>query len=75
MSDFGSVDILMHCAWIWPPQEVWVDEMSDERWHRPVRDNVDGMFCVSRAASLCAPGARHVVGEILHLVARSVLSG
>ena len=48
---FGGVDILVHSAGIWPPEEVPVHEMSDERWHRTMRENVDAMFFVSRAAA------------------------
>ena len=48
---FGGVDIVIHSAGIWPSEEVPVHEMSDERWHRTMRDNVDAMFFVSRAAA------------------------
>jgi 3-oxoacyl-[acyl-carrier protein] reductase len=48
---FGGLDIVVHSAGIWPPEEVPVHEMSDERWHRTMRENVDAMFFVSRAAA------------------------
>lgn len=36
-------------------------EMSDERWHRTMRENVDAMFFVSRAAArVLGPGGRIV---------------
>jgi 3-oxoacyl-[acyl-carrier protein] reductase len=47
----GGVDILVHSAGIWPPEDVPVHEMSDERWHRTMRANVDAMFFISRAAA------------------------
>ena len=51
VSDFGGVDILIHSAGIWPVEDVPVHEMADERWHRTMRENVDAMFFVSRAAA------------------------
>jgi 3-oxoacyl-[acyl-carrier protein] reductase len=51
MTAFGGVDSVIHSAGIWPSEEVPVHEMSDERWHRTMRDNVDAMFFVSRAAA------------------------
>lgn len=48
---FGGLDILVHSAGIWPSEEVPVHEMSDERWRRTMRENVDAMFYVSRAAA------------------------
>lgn len=47
----GGVDLMIHSAGIWPPEEVPVHEMTDERWHRTMRENVDAMFHVSRAAA------------------------
>jgi 3-oxoacyl-[acyl-carrier protein] reductase len=47
----GGVDLVIHSAGIWPPEEVPVHEMSDARWHRTMRENVDAMFFVSRAAA------------------------
>lgn len=48
---FGGVDIVIHSAGIWPVEDVPVHEMSDERWHRTMRENLDAMFFVSRAAA------------------------
>ena len=48
---FGGLDILIHSAGIWPVEDVPVHEMTDERWHRTMRENVDAMFFVSRAAA------------------------
>ena len=48
---FGGVDLVIHSAGIWPPEEVPVHEMADERWHRTMRENVNAMFYVSRAAA------------------------
>lgn len=58
---FGGVDIVVHNAGIWPPEEVPVAAMEDERWRRTMRENVDAMFFVSRAASrVLGPGGRIV---------------
>ena len=51
LTAFGGLDIVVHSAGIWPPEEVPVHEMTDERWHRTMRENVDAMFFVSRAAA------------------------
>jgi 3-oxoacyl-[acyl-carrier protein] reductase len=47
----GGLDLVIHSAGIWPPDDVSVHELTDARWHRTMRDNVDGMFFVSRAAA------------------------
>ena len=47
----GGLDLVVHSAGIWPPDDVPVDELTDARWHRTMRENVDGMFFVSRAAA------------------------
>ena len=48
---FGGVDILIHSAGIWPVEDVPVHEMTDERWQRTMRENLDATFFVSRAAA------------------------
>ena len=48
---FGGLDIVVHSAGVWPPEEVPVHEMTDERWRRTMRENVDAMFFISRAAA------------------------
>lgn len=57
----GGLDILIHNAGIWPPEEVAVQEMSDARWRRTMRENVDAMFFVARAgARVLGDGGRIV---------------
>lgn len=54
-------DILSHSAGIWPVDDVLVNEMTDERWHRTRRENVDAMLFVSRVvARVLGEGARTV---------------
>lgn len=51
VSELGSVDILVHSAGVWPVDEVPVSALSDERWAHTMKQNVDAMFFVSRAAA------------------------
>ena len=48
---FGGLDILVHSAGIWPAEDVPVHQMTDDRWRRTMRENVDAMLSVSRAAA------------------------
>ena len=48
---WGGLDIVVHSAGIWPSEDVPVHELTDERWHRTMRENLDAMFFVSRAAA------------------------
>lgn len=60
---FGGVDIVIHSAGIWPVEDVPVHEMSDERWHRTMRENLDAMFFVSRAVARVLKDG----GRIVHI--------
>jgi 3-oxoacyl-[acyl-carrier protein] reductase len=61
VASLGGVDIVVHSAGIWPSEDVAVQEMSDERWHDTMRQNLDAMFFVSRAAArVLGPGGRIV---------------
>jgi 3-oxoacyl-[acyl-carrier protein] reductase len=41
---FGRLDILVANHGVWPPDDMPVDRMSDEQWHRTVAVNLDGVF-------------------------------
>ena len=56
--ELGGLDILVHSAGIWPVEEAAVHEMTDERWARTMRENVDATFYVSRAAARAMLAAR-----------------
>ncbi len=56
--ELGGIDILVHSAGIWPADEVPTHEMTDERWLRTMRENVDATFFVTRAASRAMMAAR-----------------
>jgi 3-oxoacyl-[acyl-carrier protein] reductase len=51
VKELGGLDIMIHSAGIWPEEEAAVSEMSDERWARTMRENVDATFFISRAAA------------------------
>ena len=60
---FGGLDIVVHSAGIWPPEDVPVAEMTDAHWHRTMRANVDATFFISRAASRALSDG----GRIVHV--------
>lgn len=73
--EFGGIDLFVGNAGIWPPEEVPLAEMDDERWSRTMRDNVDAIFFSVRAAArVMADGGRIVLvsstagqrGESMH---------
>jgi 3-oxoacyl-[acyl-carrier protein] reductase len=41
---FGRLDILVANHGIWPPEDVPVDRMTDEQWHRTIATNLDSVF-------------------------------
>lgn len=47
---FGRVDIFVGNAGVWPDVAVPVVELDDDRWHRTMATNLDGMFFGARAA-------------------------
>jgi 3-oxoacyl-[acyl-carrier protein] reductase len=72
---FGGVDVVVINHGVWPPDEVPVAAMDDARWHRTVRENLDSVFWLSRAAARAVgEGGRLVLvsstagqrGEALH---------
>jgi 3-oxoacyl-[acyl-carrier protein] reductase len=44
VKQFGGVDILVGNHGIWPPQDVAVDQMSEEQWRRTIAINLDSIF-------------------------------
>jgi len=50
-ADLGRVDFFIGNAGIWPADAVAVESLSDERWTRTLRENVDAMFFTTRAAA------------------------
>src|SRR5271156_1307381 len=54
ISAFGRLDILVANHGIWPPEDVPVDRMSDEQWHRTIAVNLDSVFAL----------VKHSVGQM-----------
>ncbi len=50
VTELGALDIFLGNAGIWPPRGVSLSEMSDDQWHRTVRENIDSIFFTTRAA-------------------------
>ena len=47
----GGLDYFVGNSGIWIPDDVALSRMSDEQWHRTMRENVDSMFFTTRAAT------------------------
>jgi 3-oxoacyl-[acyl-carrier protein] reductase len=41
---FGKVDILIGNHGVWPPQDVSIDQLSDEQWRSTLAINLDSLF-------------------------------
>lgn len=44
LEKFGRLDILVANHGVWPPQDVGIDMMDDNQWHRTVSVNLDAVF-------------------------------
>lgn len=49
-SEFGSLDIFVANAGLWPPVGVPLAEMTAEQWRRTMAVNLDGVFFTTREA-------------------------
>ena len=47
----SGVDVVVVNHGIWPAEEVPVAAMDDARWHRTMREDLDSVFWLSRAAA------------------------
>ena len=74
-SEWGSIDLFVGNAGIWPSEEAAVRDMPDERWSRTMAENIDGMFYSTRAALRAMPDGGRIVlisstagqrGEAMH---------
>jgi 3-oxoacyl-[acyl-carrier protein] reductase len=63
ISSFGRLDILVANHGIWPPEDVPVDRMSDEQWHRTIAVNLDSVFGLVKysVAEMKKQGGGHIV--------------
>ena len=44
VNHFGRIDVLVANHGIWPPQDLPVEEMSDEHWRKTLAINLDSVF-------------------------------
>jgi len=49
--EFDGLDIFVGNAGIWPPEDVAIRDMTDDRWRRTLAANLDSVFYTSRAAA------------------------
>src|SRR6202166_1398125 len=62
ISAFGRLDILVANHGIWPPEDVPIDRMSDEQWHRTIAVNLDSVFSlVKHSVGQMKKGGGHLV--------------
>jgi len=59
---FGGLDGFVANAGVWPPEDVPLAAMSDERWQSTLRQNLDAVFLTTRAAlKILRPGGSIVL--------------
>jgi 3-oxoacyl-[acyl-carrier protein] reductase len=51
MKQLGALDFFVGNSGIWIPEDVPISEMSDDQWHRTMRENLDSVFFTTRAAA------------------------
>jgi 3-oxoacyl-[acyl-carrier protein] reductase len=69
VKEFGGLDICVHSAGIWPVEEAPVSTLADDRWANTMRQNVDAMFFISRAAARAMESSKPAGngGRIVHI--------
>lgn len=50
-AEFDGLDIFVANHGVWPPEDVPIEEMTDEHWRRTLSVNLDGVFYAVRAAA------------------------
>jgi len=63
ISAFGRLDILVANHGIWPPEDVPIERMSDEQWHRTMAVNLDSVFSLVKhsVGQMKKQGGGHIV--------------
>jgi 3-oxoacyl-[acyl-carrier protein] reductase len=63
ISAFGRLDILVANHGIWPPEDVSIDRMSEEQWHRTIAVNLDSVFALIKhsVGQMKKQGGGHIV--------------
>jgi 3-oxoacyl-[acyl-carrier protein] reductase len=49
--EFGGLDIFVGNAGIWPPEDIPLEEMTDDHWRRTIQANLDSIFFTTREAA------------------------
>lgn len=49
--EFAGLDIFVGNAGIWPPEQIPIQEMSDDHWRKTIQANLDSIFYTTRAAA------------------------
>lgn len=60
-SVLGGLDFFVGNAGIWECRDVSLDKMTDEQWHKTIRENLDSIFFTTRAALRVLPDGGRVV--------------
>jgi 3-oxoacyl-[acyl-carrier protein] reductase len=63
ISSFGRLDILVANHGIWPQEDVPIERMSDEQWHRTIAVNLDSVFALVKhsVGRMKKQGGGHIV--------------
>lgn len=58
---FGTIDIFVGNAGVWPPVPIYVDTLDEARWRHTTSVNMDGMFFGARAAARVLPAGGRMI--------------
>src|SRR5262245_26693966 len=62
LKQLNGIDFFVGNSGIWVPDDVSLTEMSDDQWHRTLRENLDSVFFTTRAAArVISDGGRIVL--------------
>jgi 3-oxoacyl-[acyl-carrier protein] reductase len=72
---FGCLDILVANHGVWPPEDVAIENMSDEQWRSTLSINLDGVFGLVKYAVAQMKSQPRRSGPAGHIVLISSTSG
>ena len=72
---FGRLDILVANHGIWPPEDLPVDQMSDEHWLRTVDTNLNSVFALIKHSVAQMKSQKSGAGAAGHIVLVSSTAG
>jgi 3-oxoacyl-[acyl-carrier protein] reductase len=59
--ELGGIDIFVGNAGIWPVEDVAFADMTSDRWHRTVRENLDSIFFTTAAVARAISDSGRIV--------------